>query len=294
MIKNNYQIITVNNASNGETIYTFLKKLSYSENYLKHLRKKFGFIKLNDNDCFINKNITIGDTISIIKNPFPPSKFKSYHMSLDIVYEDDDYLVVNKPHNLACIPTKSHYDNNLAGGIQNYMLKKDENFVCRIINRLDKDTAGLVIVAKNSLAAHKITNSKITKNYYAICEGKISAPLVINKTISTLRNEQGVIINKRAAGLKNGKQAKTIIQPIKQYKDYTLIKINLEHGRTHQIRCHLSSINHALLGDELYGKKSDLINHTALICKEMSFMHPFLNIEVNLSIDFSQPIKKLI
>lgn len=291
---NNYEEIIVDKIRVNDTIYTYLKNKKYSENYLKNLRKEFGYILLNNQPCFINKKINIGDKIKISKNPYKSSQFQPLDIELEILYEDSEILIVNKPSNLACIPTRSHYNYNLAGAIQNYMLKQDENFVCRIVNRLDKDTSGIVIVAKNSLIANRLQNTKIDKTYYALVDGIFTKYMVIDKPISTITDNNGIKLNKRVTNLPNGKKAITYITPIKQFENYTLIKVKLEYGRTHQIRCHLSSIGHSLLGDTVYGVSSDKINHTALICKELSFLHPVTNKQIFITIDYPQDFKDLI
>ncbi|MBO4569933.1 MAG: RluA family pseudouridine synthase, partial [Clostridia bacterium] len=168
--------------------------------------------------------------------------------------------------------------------------KNSEDFVLRIINRLDKDTSGLMIIAKDSIAQKDIKNIK--KTYFAICEGKIDQNLVINKKIDTIKNN-GINERKRVI-TNNGKDAETYIYPIKTNGNLSLVKIELKHGRTHQIRIHLSSNNTPLLGDEIYGKRSKLISHTALICKCLSFFHPYLNKTLFFEVDFPNDIKQII
>ena len=128
--------------------------------------------------------------------------------------------------------------------------------------------------------------------YYALCEGNIEKDLSIDKNIETVPNQLGYNSNKRITS-NNGKPAITHVQIIKNYNDYCLVKITLEHGRTHQIRVHLSSIGHALLGDSLYGKKSNLISHTALVCKEMHFTMPDGR-NIDLSIPFPKDFEALL
>lgn len=288
-----FKEIIVKNAKRKQTIYLYLKSLGYSENYLKNLRKAYGYIKKNNVTCFMNEFVNDNDIISVFTNPNPKTCIISCIIPLDIVYEDDYILVVNKPSGLATMPTKSHFTYNLSGGIISYMQQKDNNFVLRIVNRLDKDTAGLVLVAKNSLIANYFNeNEVINKTYYAVCEGIIDKNLTINKNIDTLKNEYGYNVQKRVIS-KNGKKAITYVEPIKVYNNRTLLKIALKHGRTHQIRVHLSSINHPLIGDELYGQKSDDINHTALSCSEMSFIHPITNENINLKVDIPKDIQNL-
>ncbi|MBQ3494239.1 MAG: RluA family pseudouridine synthase, partial [Clostridia bacterium] len=273
--------------------YTYLKNNGFSENYVKNLRKKEGYIILNNEVVFMNHKINNGDVLKIFKNPNTRSCISVCSITLDIVYEDDDLLVINKPSGLATMPSRSHYANNLSGAILNYMITKQDNFVVRIVNRLDKDTAGLVIVAKNSLVCNYLNNSNdIHKKYYAVCEGVLeNNTITINKHIATQKNVYGFNSNKRVISAENGKPAITYVKLEKQYKNYFLASMTLEYGRTHQIRVHMSSISHPLLGDELYGNKSELINHTALVCKEIELVHPTTKQKMHFEVPFPNDFK---
>ena len=282
-----YKDIQAIDVQEKQTIYKYLKSKGYSENFLKNLRKSFGYIKLNGEPCIITTLVKENDIISVNVNPNTKTSINSCIIPLDIVYEDEDVLAINKPSMLPTMPSRSHYAYNLSGAIVAYMNDKQENFVVRIVNRLDKEASGIVLVAKNSLASNFLNNlENTTKTYYALCNGIIDENIVIDTNIDTLINQYG--------SNDSGKKAKTFVEVVKKYKDYTLVKIQLEQGRTHQIRVHLSSIGHALLGDSIYGTKSELINHTALVCKEIDFNHPTQNKKIHLEIDFPDDFKKLI
>lgn len=287
-----------------KSIYIFLKQHDFSENYIKNLRKVEGFLRVNGETVFINHPLKKGEILEINANPNTKSSIMHCILPIDIVFEDEYYLIINKPSGLATMPTRSHYTSNLAGTICHYMDKKDTNFVLRIVNRLDKDTSGLIIIAKDSVAQKELKD--IQKTYHALVFGKIDAPLTIDKPIATILNKDGYNENKRIIS-NNGQEATTFVTPIKylEDKDITLISCKLVHGRTHQIRVHLSSIGHALAGDKLYGSnpsflaKEDLntshtLNHTALVCKSISFTHPFTKQVINLEIDYPNDIKELI
>lgn len=276
-----------NITKNYKSIYHYLKDNQFAENYITNLRKVFGYIKINDKPTNINASLKAGDVLEINSDPSPKSSIMHCIIPLDIVYEDEYYLLINKPAGLPCMPSRSHYNYNLAGAICHYMDTKDPDFTLRIINRLDKDTAGIIIVAKDSIAQKDL--KEIKKQYYAICEGCISSQTIINKNIKTI-NENGKNDLQRVIA-EDGKPATTCVYPIKFNKHYSLIKLELVHGRTHQIRLHLSSINHPLLGDNIYGSLSTLINHTALICKNVSFFHPYLNKLLSFEIPFPNDFK---
>ncbi len=269
--------------SDHKNIYYCLKDLGFSENYISNLRKTWGNLIVNGQPVNIRQPLKKGDVLQINSNPNSKTTIMHCKIPLNVVYEDKYYLLINKPSGLPCMPSRSHYANNLAGAICNYM-KNDKEFVLRIINRLDKDTAGIIIVAKDSISQNKIKD--IDKTYVAICEGKITQPQTINSPIKTI-NIDGVNEHKRIIA-PDGKSATTFISPISTTENYSLLSIKLHHGRTHQIRVHTSSIGHPLLGDELYGKKSTHITHTALICKEISFYHPYLQKTLSFQIDYPQ------
>lgn len=271
----------------GKNIYYFLKNKGFSENYISNLRKTPNSILLNGKIANTRAKILENDKIEILSSPNKKTEIMPCILPLDIVFEDAYYILIFKPSGLSCMPNKAHYNQNLAGAIVSYMQEKDENFTLRIINRLDKDTAGFILVAKTSLALQEIKD--VSKSYLAICEGEINQNLVIDKKIETI-SANGINQQKRVIS-SNGKDAITYVYPIANTPSHSLIKLILEHGRTHQIRLHLSSIGHPLLGDEIYGKKSELLNHTALICDEFSFFHPYrnetLNFKYSLPSDFS-------
>ena len=271
-------------------IYYYLKDQGFSEVYISALRSKRGLILKNNEIATTRTPLEEGDVLSIAMNIRKKSSFKTNNYPLEIVFEDDYLLVVNKPAGLTTSPSRSHYDENLAGAILNYMQEKDPDFVVRILNRLDKDTSGLVVIAKDIYTYSKL--KKIKKKYYALCEGIIDKNMTLDYPIETISNNGINQLRRIVSPL--GKPAKTFVTPIKIYKDYTLIEVSLENGRTHQIRVHLSYIGHPLIGDEVYGQQSDKISHTALICHEISFNHPKTNEKIVLQVDFPEDFKKLL
>lgn len=274
-----------------KSVYFFLKENSFSENFITNLRKQAGFILINENIANTASALKKSDVLSVISNPNRKTTIMQCILPLDIVFEDAYYLLINKPSELSTMPNKSHYTNNLAGAICYYMSQKDPNFTLRVVNRLDKDTSGLVLVAKSALALKEL--SSFEKKYHAICEGIIDKDMVVDQPILTTQ-ENGINNRKRVIS-PDGQKATTYIRPLKQLSNnFSLIELILVHGRTHQIRVHLSSIDHPLLGDELYGSKSPKIDHTALICKEVSFYHPYLKKTLSFSAPYPDDFKLII
>lgn len=290
-----YKDIVVKKPRPKQTIYSYLKMNGYSENYLKNLRRELGFIKLNGDICLCNAIVNDGDVISTNVNPNTKTSICSCIIPLDVVYEDDEVIAVNKPSMLPTMPSRSHFTHNLSGALVGYMEDKQLNFVVRIVNRLDKEASGIVLACKDSLSSNFLNKEENTKKvYYALCTGNLEKDVVIDKNIETLLNDDGYNYNKRATSDIGGKSAKTTVSVVKNFDGYCLVKITLNHGRTHQIRVHMESIGHPLLGDILYGESSPLISHTALVCKELQFVHPKTKEIVKLSVPFPDDFNKLI
>ena len=283
-----YETITAN--KDYDKLYYLLKDNSFSEAYLSKLRQNKENLLINNSPANMRSKVNKGDVVSFALDVGKKTEIAVCEMDLDIVYEDDFLLVINKPPLLASTPTKSHFSYNLAGGVCAYMNKKTNNFVYRILNRLDKDTSGLVLIAKSPFSYQNTT--KIEKTYEAVCEGDISSPLTIDKPIYT-ENINGVNTLKRIIS-PLGKEATTFVSPIKSGTNFSHISLKLIHGRTHQIRVHLSSIGHPLVGDMVYGQKSELISHTALICKKISFVHPKTKEKMSFEAQYPESISNLL
>lgn len=199
---------------------------------------------------------------------------------MEIIYEDKNILVVNKPHKLVCAPTKAHFNDNLARLVDKHI--NQPNFIYRMIYRLDKDTAGIMIIAKNLESYHKI--KIIDKEYYALCEGNfVQESFIIDKPILT-KQHNGINIMKREIS-NEGKPAKTQVNVIQNLNGYSLIKLKLYTGRTHQIRLHLASISHPLIGDPIYNNAS-FTDFAFLILKKIRFQ--FEDKFFEFEIDFPQ------
>lgn len=196
-------------------------------------------------------------------------------MPLNIVHEDNDILVINKNWGIVTHATLSHPDGNLANGIAFHWNNMNIDAKIRFVNRLDRDTSGIVVVAKNKYSHHFIQNEmkfdRVKKIYNAIVEG---IPQDDRGTIDFPigRKTEDSIIRERMV---DGQHAITHYKTIEKYKNNTLLEINIETGRTHQIRVHMKGIGHPILGDSLYNEtKSSLIGRQALHGRQISFIHP--------------------
>lgn len=274
------------------SILNFLKEQNLSKNFIIALKNNPNAILVNSCQKKLISPLSKSDVLKIIKEPAPKrSDIICTDLPLNIVYEDEDILVVNKPANIVTIPSKLHNKTSLAGMVLNYY--KQAPFTFRPINRLDKQASGLVVIAKNQYVCEKLFSCITQKNYFAIVCGKITKPQTIQKNILTLQDQNNINVRKRVVD-ENGKPATTFVEPTKVYDDYTLCKVQIKNGRTHQIRLHLSSISHPLLGDELYGQTSNLISRTALHLYEINLTHPITKNKLNLIAPFPDDFKNLL
>ncbi len=251
---------------------------SISDRLLTKLKKN-NKIYLNNKVTYVNCKIKIEDLISIdlnfnekSNNIFPTK------MNLDILFEDDSFLIINKPFNIPVHPSILHFNNSLSNGVQYYFEENNITTKIRPVNRLDKDTSGIVIFAKNEYIQEclirQMKNNIFKKEYYAILEGHIqNASQTINAPIA---RKAGSIIEREVND--NGTISITHINLIKNFKvnfnKFSFVHITLETGRTHQIRVHSKYICHPILGDTLYGNPSNLISRQALHAYKVTFIHP--------------------
>ena len=279
---------TVPDHCDGMTALTFLKKqCGVSTRMITHLKREKDGILRNGTLLKTIDILKTGDRV-VLKIPKDNSSIVPVKGKLDIVYEDDYILAVNKPPQMPVHPTKVHQLNTLANTVAFYAQSKGETYTFRAVNRLDKDTSGIVLIAKNAYTASNL-NKSVSKVYYCVCSGIITEKLTVSKPIAI---KEGHTIQRTVTA--DGKSAVTHIEPVKIGDDYTLLRVILETGRTHQIRCHLSSIGHPLLGDDMYGGSLDKINRQALHCKTVTFIHPITKITVELKTPLPDDFKRII
>ncbi|MBC5995996.1 RluA family pseudouridine synthase [Romboutsia ilealis] len=222
---------------------------------------------------------------------------------IDIVYEDNDVLIVNKPQDMVVHPAPGNYDNTLVNAILYHCKDKlsSINGVIRpgIVHRIDKDTSGLLMIAKNNNAhnslAEQLKDHSITREYEFICHGVVKDDkITVNKPIG--RNPKDRL---KMAVVKDGKHAVTHFEVVERFENFTHMRARLETGRTHQIRVHALSINHPLLGDPIYGPKNTKfkLNGQTLHAKKLGFIHPttskYIEFDSELPEYFKEIIKKL-
>ena len=279
-IKNNFKTI-------NQILQTELKISSRLLYKLIKMQK----ILLNNKVCDTRSIANVGDVITIDFNyEEDNSNIVPTQMNLNIVFEDDWLLIINKPAGIAVHPSILHYSDSLCNGIRFYFDKIGLKKKVRPVNRLDLNTSGLVVFAKceyiQECLISQMKNNEFKKEYLAVCNGIFEKKSgTINLPIA--RKENSII--ERCIS-KDGQPSITHYEVLKDFDNYSLVKCSLETGRTHQIRVHMSAIGHSLLGDSLYGSISDLIDRQALHCYNLQFVHPVNNNVLNfygeLPIDF--------
>lgn len=258
---------------------------------LKNAKK----IMLNGIPTYVSNNVSTGDVISaIIDFVEDNSNIVPTRMDLDIIYEDDSYIIINKKPNTPVHPSMLHYENSLSNGVRYYFDSINLKRKIRPVNRLDKDTSGLVIFAKNEYIQERLVaqmkSKDLKKTYIAVCDGIFSEKKsTINLPIA---RKPGSIIERCIDSA--GDSAITHYEVIQELENVSVVKCILETGRTHQIRVHLASQGHPILGDTLYGDKNTIVPRQLLHAYKLSFMHPITNKMVEYTAPIPRRYKKIL
>ena len=258
------------------TILDFLKKEGFSRHILSSMKNTPNTIILNGERGFGRSVLKPQDHL-IVTVPETESgeNIIRTKMDLNIIYEDEDILVINKPADMPVHPSAGNYENTLANAVAYYYKKQGETFIFRCINRLDRDTTGLLIIAKHALSASILSKQmkarEIRRTYLAVCKGQLPTEVgIINAPIA--RKADSAI--ERCVDFSNGESAVTHYR-VRYYQDgYSLVELHLETGRTHQIRIHMQYLGNPLPGDYLYCPDYSKISRTALHSYRLAFCHP--------------------
>ena len=241
-----------------------------------------------------------GDKIEIEEEPAKEIELKAQDIPVEILYEDNDIIVVNKPKGMVVHPANGNPDGTLVNAIMS--ICKDSlsgiggEIRPGIVHRLDKNTSGAIIIAKNDKAhinlSEQLKNHEIKKTYIALVRGIVKENnATINMPIGRSKKDR-----KKMDVDKNGKEAITHFKVLKRYKDCTLLEINIETGRTHQIRVHLSHIGYPIIGDEVYsnGKNKWNIVGQCLHAKSLDFMHPITGKQIHIEAELPEYFQKIL
>lgn len=285
----------VDNSTKYETLKQVLKDEFFISERLITKLKNAKQIYINNILAHVNQKLQIGDIVCVdldfeeTCDNIVPTK-----MNLDILYEDEGLLIVNKQPFAPIHPSMDHYEDSLSNGIKYYFNSIGLKRKIRPVNRLDKNTSGIVIFAKNEYIQEclikQMKSNIFKKEYIAIVDGVLKeSKQIVNAPISRKQNS---IIERCVSS--TGDSATTIIELLKTFDSYSLIKCKLLTGRTHQIRVHTSYIGHPILGDDLYGKKSEKINRQALHAYKITFIHPISKEKIIIQTELQEDMKKLI
>ncbi len=296
--KNNNLEFNVKKEEEGLALSEYLRNVGeLSSRFIKKAIRE-GRISVNKNIERLSYKLKVGDIIEAQINREEEQNIIPEKMELKIIYEDKDIIVVDKPKGIVVHPTKRHFSGTLSNGLLYYFKEKGENSIVRLVNRLDMDTSGLILVAKNSYShmalSRDMVKDEFVKSYLAVVHGNFDVKSgVIDKPI--YRVGEGTI--KRIID-DRGQRSITRFQVIDNYNDADLVKLTLETGRTHQIRVHLSSMGHPIFGDSIYGEEEvEYIDRQALHAYRLEFPHPtsreIIKLESQIPEDIASLIKKL-
>ena len=274
-----------------------------SRSYIQKLIKE-GHVTANDKIIKSNYKTSADDFVQITVPELTEPDIIAQDIPLDILYEDEDLLIVNKPKGMVVHPSAGHYCDTLVNALMYYCKESLSgiNGIMRpgIVHRIDMDTTGSLLVCKNDFThnhiATQLKEHSITRIYHAIVHGVIKED---EGTINAPIGRHPIERKKMSVNYQNGKEAITHYKVIKRFKNYTYIACQLETGRTHQIRVHMASIHHPLLGDQVYGpnKSPYKLQGQTLHAKTIGIVHPrtekYLEIDAPLPEYFSQLLKKI-
>lgn len=291
-----YNLISYINEEDLTLKEILLDKLNFSVRSLSKMKREKSVL-VNGEFKKLSSNIVKGDLIEV-RIDEDMANFEPQDLNLNIIYDDFDIIMVNKPPFMVVHPTKSHFDKTIANGVTDYIIKKNEKVKVRFVNRLDMNTSGLVIVAKNAYAHHVLSkdmsDDKVIKRYITVVngvvendEGTINQP-IYRPTEDSIKR----VVDER------GQASVTHYKVLERLNNATVLEVKLETGRTHQIRVHMNFIGHGIIGDELYGYvNEDLINRQALHAYSLEFMQPrtkeILEFKADIPSDMKDLIEKL-
>ncbi len=294
-MKKNILKYHVQKKDDNKDIKTILfKRLQFSRTLLKKIKKTNNII-LNGKSTKLMNIVNEGDVLEIILDmPKETATVEPENIPLNVLFENEDLMVVDKPAGLVVHPTKKHLNGTLANSVVYYWKSQGYDRVFRPVHRLDKDTSGALLIAKNHYIhqhlSRQIKTGILKRQYIAIVHGIIKDNKVtINEPIS-LEPDNGI---KRKIDI-NGQNAITNFKTIKILKNATILKLSLKTGRTHQIRIHMSHYGHPIIGDILYGSNNLNINRQALHSQSIKFFNPRNNKIIYVTSSLPDDMKKLI
>ncbi len=287
----------INPSFEGMLLKEYLfEQLSLSHNLIKKAKSETGQILINGEKKTVRYRLKAGDNLQVI---FPSEQIGNHLVKSDIplkfLYEDNDIIVINKQAGVATIPSRHHPENTIANGLLHYYDQIGLKSTIHVVTRLDKETSGALLVAKHQYSHSILSRIQkkflIKRKYIAIVDGNI--PREFGTINAPIARKKDSIIEREVSEV--GKKAVTHFTVIERFNHMSVVKIELETGRTHQIRVHFSYIGHPLVGDGLYHAKSQCkFPRTALHCSEISFPHPMTKKILTFSAPLHEDMKNYI
>lgn len=292
------RIITyhIDSTSAGLRIEQYLRRRGYSYQNLTQLKKMHESILLNGVWSYMRTPMEGGDILTVhIQEPESSPNIPPAALPLDIVYEDEDIIVVNKPAGMPVHPSLNNYENSLANALMYYYQEQGKPFIFRCTNRLDRDTSGLTVVAKHMVSSSILSGMgvrhEITREYLAIVRGVLSPP---EGTIDAPIGRTGSSLIERKIDFEKGEHAVTHYHVVEEKNGHSLVSLILETGRTHQIRVHMKYIGHPLVGDYLYNPDMEYIDRQALHSHRLSFTHPITGEKMEFTAPLPADMRKIL
>ena len=280
----------------GLRVEQFLRRKGYSLQNLAEIKRMPKSVIVNGIHYYMNQYLKPGDRLSIhICEDKCSEKIPPVQMPLDIIYEDEDIIVINKPAGMPIHPSMNNYTNSMANALAWYYQEQGKPFIFRCCNRLDRDTSGLTVVAKHlvsgSIISTMVKERKFHREYLAIVRGHIDPPC--GTIDAPLARKPGTIIE-RTVDWENGECAVTHYQFVKEANGHSLISLQLETGRTHQIRIHMKHLGYPLIGDYLYNPDMEYIHRQALHSHRIAFTHPITGKAMEFTAPLPEDMKRVL
>ena len=286
---------TITEKDSGLRIEQFLRRRGYSGQNLAEIKRMPKSILVNGVHYYMRQILTAGDILQVIicetKNS---EKIPPVEIPLDIIYEDEDIIVINKPAGMPIHPSMNNYYNSLANALAWYYQEQGKPFIFRCCNRLDRDTSGLTVVAKHMVSSNILSSMtarhQIEREYLAIVRGHVTP---FEGTINAPIGRTGSSLIERKIDFENGEHAITHYHTVFEKNGLSLVSLILETGRTHQIRVHMKHLGFPLIGDYLYNPDMELIDRQALHSHCLRFLHPITGRQMTFTADLPEDMARL-
>ena len=281
--------------SAGLRVEQFLRRKRYSGQNLSEIKRMPKSILVNGVHYYMRQELSKGDHLQVRicetqnSEKIPPTK-----LPLDIIYEDEDLLVLNKPAGMPIHPSLNNYTNSMANALAYYFQSQGKPFIFRCCNRLDRDTSGLTIVSKHLVSGSILSDTtkyrEVHREYLAIARGSVTPS---EGTIQApLGRKEGTIIE-RTVDWEHGEDAVTHYKVVKEANGHSLVSLRLETGRTHQIRIHMKYLGYPLIGDYLYNPDMEYMTRQALHSHHMEFTHPITGEHMSFTAPLSEDMARV-